>query len=264
MKNNKNIHAGHRERFRKQVESTGLYNLSDLHFLEYLLMYIIPRVDTNPIAHRLLDEFKTIENIFNATPKSLSTIEGIGEKTAEFLHVLSGACYFYNKSKYNKNVCVKNFKSLINYINAILPPSTNEQFVIIIVGKNLEVKNYKIFNGISHSYIKLDAKEISEFLIKHKTSFCIMAHTHPENSANPSDSDIDTFYSITPLLNSLGISLLENIILGENNFYSFKQESLIKYSDIESTCLESFKYTTKDIKEKFQPKNVVKINASTN
>ena len=63
----KNIHAGHRERMRKQMQMTGIHNMSDLHFLEYLLTYVIKRSDTNPTAHELLKEFGSIKNIFNAS-----------------------------------------------------------------------------------------------------------------------------------------------------------------------------------------------------
>lgn len=244
MSNKINIHSGHRKRFREMIENTDVYNISELHYLEHLLMFVIPRADTNPIAHRLLEEFKTIDNVFEATKDSLLQIEGIGEKSADFLTSLSGACYLYNRAKTVKNPFVGNFKSAINYINGILPHSKNEQFVVLILGKNLEVKHYKIFSGISHCYINFDSKELTEYLIKHKASFCIMAHTHPENSSYASDSDIKTFYKLTPLLDALSITLIDNLIIGEKDFYSFKLESVFKYSEIENDFTYIHKFST--------------------
>jgi len=250
MTKNNNIHEGHRKRFLEQIKNMGFYNISELHMLEYLLMYTIPRADTNPIAHRLLKEFKSIHNVFDAPEEALLQIDGVGEKTARFIHSLSGAFFLYNKSKQIKNPKIGTINLLLNYVNAVLPPSKNEQFIILIVNKNFEVKTYKIFNGISHSFVNFDSKELSEFLIKHSASFCIMAHTHPDHTASPSDSDIDTFYRITPLLDSLSIVLLENLIIGEADFYSFKQEILISYNDLIDSTIGDYKY---------KPTNIIRI-----
>lgn len=242
MNGKKNVHEGHRERFREQVYNTGIYNLSDIHFLEYLLQFVIPRVDTNPIAHALLDEFKTIDAIFGATLEALQGVPGVGEKTARFLQTMSSVCYMNKKAQALKKPHVGTLAEIIYFVQNILPPSTNEQFIILIVGKNFEVKSYKIFSGISHSYINFDSKELSEYLVKHKTSFCIMAHTHPEHTALPSGSDNYTFDRFAPLLDALSIQLLDNIILGEKDVFSYRINCIRYYSEITNDFCAKHKY----------------------
>ena len=73
--------------------------VDDLYFLEQLLTYSIPRADTNPIAHRLLKEFKTIDNIFEADERALQEIAGVGPRTVYFLKYMLMVCYKYNKAK---------------------------------------------------------------------------------------------------------------------------------------------------------------------
>lgn len=232
MEPKKNIHSGHRERLRKNVETTGIYNLSDIHFLEYLLTFVIPRKDTNPIAHELLDEFKTIDNIFGATKKALCNVNGVGEKTALFLQFMSSVCYYNDLAQARRNPFAGTLKSAIEFINKVLPPSQNEQFIVLILNKNLTVKNYKIFNGISHSYVNFDLKVFSEYLVSHQTSFCLLAHTHPHHNANPSNSDYATFWSFKPIFQSLSVVVLDNLILGENEFCSFRNEMIRKYDEM--------------------------------
>ena len=251
MKTKENIHAGHRERLRKYVEKTGIYNLSDLHMLEYLLTFSIPRADTNPIAHALLKEFKTIDNIFGASQKALCSVDGIGPNTARFLELMSGVCYFNNRAKAQNNPYAGNLNGCISFIQNILPPSENEQFIVLILSKNLKVKNYKIFKGISHSYINFDLKELSEFLINHRASFCIMAHTHPNHNATPSNSDIATFNTIQPLIDSLSIVLLDNLILGETEFCSFRNDFIRFYDELNTVVLNrSYPLSTFRLEEK--------------
>ena len=61
------IHDGHRQRLKKRFLEEGLDNFTDIQVLELLLFYCIPRQDTNPIAHTLLNHFGSLENIINAT-----------------------------------------------------------------------------------------------------------------------------------------------------------------------------------------------------
>ena len=50
---NENLHTGHRERLRKRFQDESLDSFEDHQVLELLLFQVIPRGDTNPIAHRL-------------------------------------------------------------------------------------------------------------------------------------------------------------------------------------------------------------------
>ena len=191
---------------------------------------MIPRTDTNPIAHRLLDEFKTIDNIFEATPQALESIPGIGEKAARFIQVLSCSCYMYNKSKAHKKPYVGTFSTLLPFLHGIIPPSDNEQFIALVIGKNYEVKNYKLFKGVSHSFVSFDTKALSEYLMKNKPPYCVLAHTHPNHTALPSQSDRESFYKLAELIKSMSIELLDNLVIGERDFYSFRINTLRKLS----------------------------------
>ena len=222
MKTNENIHSGHRQRLRQHIDTVGLYGLSDLHFLENLLTYTIPRADTNPIAHNLLNEFKSIDAIFEANIDALMSVKGIGEKTARFLNYMSTVIYMNNKSKALQKPFVGNLSSTLTYIYSVLPPTKNEQFIILIVSKNYEVKNYKIFEGITHSAVDFDFQIFLDYLIKHKSSYCIIAHTHPEHPSTPSYADISMFDIIKHNLKMMKIGLIDNLIIGEKDIYSEK------------------------------------------
>ena len=56
-----------KDRFRKE----GLDHFDELHVLELLLFYAVPRRDTNPIAHALLDRFDSLPQVLEAAPEEL-------------------------------------------------------------------------------------------------------------------------------------------------------------------------------------------------
>ena len=76
------IHEGHRQRLKDRFRREGLDNFDELYVLELLLFYCIPRVDTNPIAHRLLDYFGSLNNVLNATAEELEKVEGIADASS--------------------------------------------------------------------------------------------------------------------------------------------------------------------------------------
>mgnify|MGYP001781201389 CR=1 FL=1 len=81
------IHDGHREKMRRRFLETGLEGFADHEALELLLYYAIPRRDTNPIAHRLMDRYGSLTAVLSAPAEDLKKVEGIGESAAVLLKV---------------------------------------------------------------------------------------------------------------------------------------------------------------------------------
>ena len=73
-----NIHQGHREKMRQRFLKSGLESFADHEALELLLYYAIPRRDTNPIAHRLMERYGSLTAVLSAPAEDLKKVEGIG------------------------------------------------------------------------------------------------------------------------------------------------------------------------------------------
>ena len=55
------VHDGHRDRKRDQFLRNGAESFEEHELLELLLFYAIPRKDTNPIAHELINRFHGLQ-----------------------------------------------------------------------------------------------------------------------------------------------------------------------------------------------------------
>ena len=84
-KSDKNIHKNHRKRLRERFEREGADSFELHELLELFLFDAIPRVNTNPIAHRLLDRFGDLDGVFSASKEELMSVKGIGERAAEYI-----------------------------------------------------------------------------------------------------------------------------------------------------------------------------------
>ena len=217
----KNIHSGNQTHMREQINKLGLYTMSDVNFLEYLLSFVKNRADTHQIAHALLNEFGSISNVFNASNYALMQVNGVDKQTAMLLQYMSVVVFMNNKAIAKSIHKLDSLETRVKYIENILPPVENEQFIVIVVNKNYKIKAIKAFKGVSHSFISIDKNELAEFLINFKGEMIILAHTHPNHSASPSLSDIETFETLQKVFDSLSMNIIDNLIIGNNNVYSF-------------------------------------------
>ena len=69
------VHGGHRERLKQSFIEHGLDAMNDITALELLLFYAVPRRDTNELAHRLLDRFENLSNVFQASIQELTEVQ---------------------------------------------------------------------------------------------------------------------------------------------------------------------------------------------
>ena len=75
-------HSGHRARKRRQFRDHGIDAFADHEVLELLLYYAVPRRDTNPIAHALMDRFGSLNAVLSAPVEELERVPGMGANAA--------------------------------------------------------------------------------------------------------------------------------------------------------------------------------------
>ena len=64
-------HAGHRERLREKFRAGGEQALTETEFLELLLFFSVPRVDTRPLAEKLIEAFGSLDGVLAASPEEV-------------------------------------------------------------------------------------------------------------------------------------------------------------------------------------------------
>jgi len=84
-KDEKNIHAGHRKRMMARYEENGFDEWPEHEVVEVLLYSVLPRINTNVIAHRLINTFGSLKNLFEADQHEIEKVRGIGPVSAKYL-----------------------------------------------------------------------------------------------------------------------------------------------------------------------------------
>ena len=110
------IHDGHRQRLKNRFIEEGLDHFEEHQVLELLLFYCIPRVDTNPIAHALLDHFGSLAQVLEAPVEELEKVPGIGRNAAVFLSLVTAAGRYYQINAASHHVILNTVRECGEYL----------------------------------------------------------------------------------------------------------------------------------------------------
>ena len=220
-------HAGHRDRLRKRFQAEGLGGFAPHEILELLLTYAIPRIDVNPLAHRLLNHFGSLEAVLEASVEELTHVEGIGEKAASFLSMLLPVFRAYEMEKKKPRLKIKNHGDLVKYCRSLFVGEKNEQLYLLCFDAQMQLKaTTRIASGTPDEVLVLP-RQMMQAVMRHNAVFAVMTHNHPSGMAEPSAADQQLTMNIENMLKSVEIRLTDHIIIAGENAYSFFLDGML-------------------------------------
>ena len=98
--------------------------------------------------------------------------------------------------------------------------------LIILNTKNVVISIKEVFKGSLNSSIVHPREIFSEALKKNAASI-IICHNHPSGDPTPSKEDINITLRIKECGKIIGIELLDHVIIGNGNYASMKEKSII-------------------------------------
>ncbi len=216
-----NLHLGHRKRLKQQFLENGLNSFQTHNILELLLFYGIPRMDTNEIAHILLNRFNTLSGVFNATYEELLEIKGLGENGASLIKLIPQLLSVYTVDTL-ANKPMDNIKTICNYFHGCYIGVKNEQMRVCCLDDNLNIISCCVIQDGGVNAVAINMRKIVETTYRSNCSQIIISHNHPNGIPVPSDADISATRQMHSILKSVGIRLLDHIIVGKNHTISMK------------------------------------------
>lgn len=224
---NSQIHAGRRKKLRTRFLDNGLETFSECEVLEFALGFCIPRQDTNPAAHSLLNQFGSLKAVLDTKPADLVGAYGIGEPTAVFLHFLKQFTTYLAKQTIT-TVKINTPEKAIKYITPLLRSYSVEQFVVICLDHADQV--IKVHNITNHELdmVHVNVREIVSLVTSIKTAKVLLAHNHLNSDPQPSMDDMQMTRRLALTFQNLGIKFLDHIIVAGENNYSFRCSGLLE------------------------------------
>jgi len=220
-------HRNHRQRKKEQFRVHGLDAFADHEALELLLYYALPRVDTNPIAHRLLAQFGTLEKVFSATAEELAAVEGVGENAATLITLLLPLYRRIYTSPVHNPIILNSSERANEYFQKLFFGEMEEVLYEACLDKKGKLLRCFRVNRGSADSVDLNMRHIVENALKTAASAVILAHNHPSGIALPSADDNATTLSAYDALRTVGVELIDHLIVADRDCVSLRDNGLL-------------------------------------
>lgn len=221
----KQLHKGHRKRLRERFLREGLDSFEDHQALELLLFQAIPRFDTNPVAHRLMQRFGSFSAVLEADPKDLAAVEGVGSNAAAFLALIPQVTrrYFLDRIKHTRKP-LNTSEAAAAYLIPLMAGRSEEVFYLICLDSQLRVLYPALISEGTVKDAFVHPRHVVEAAVRHKAASVILAHNHPAGSVRASNQDHSITRRLVQALGSIDIKVVDHIIVAGDQFYSFAKE----------------------------------------
>ena len=221
------VHDGHRARKKKQFLAHGLDAFADHEALELLLFFTRAQGNVNPTAHALLERFGSLEAVFSAPAEELMQVSGVGENTAVLLRLVPALCRRAESASDREDVifnttedAAQHFLKLFRFVR------DEEMYEACLDAKGKLLSCQRVAEG-SVDAVSINIRRIVERALYAGATGVVLSHNHPSGVALPSGDDNAMTLMVYDALRSVGIELLDHIIVADRDCVSLRQNGLI-------------------------------------
>lgn len=219
----KNEHEGHRERMRQRFQGSGLSGFAPHEVLEMLLFYAIPRKNVNPIAHRLLKRFGSLNAVLSASVEALQETEGISKSAAILITLIGPTMRYADRELLGARPYMRNVREAKEFCAHLFANAHEERFYVICLdAQGRVIREVMVFSGTIDEVI-VYPREVIAAAIRHNAHDVVLAHNHPSGVMEPSDADIQTTELLRESLSKIDITLQDHIIFADGQCLSYSQ-----------------------------------------
>lgn len=220
-------YIGHRDRLRRKFRKAGAEGMHDYELLELLLTYAIPRRDVKPIAKRLIERFKGITGVMNASQEELESVEGMGPISATLIRLVKELFGLYMAERIEGRDLLTSPQAVVDFARVKLAGLPHEAFMVIYLNTKNEVIECEVVHEGTVDRAIVYPRRIIESALSHHASGLILVHNHPSGYPEPSEDDRRLTRSIHEVAHAIDIRVLDHIIVGKNGYFSFRERGLL-------------------------------------
>ena len=220
------IHDGHREKMRRRYILAGLDAFAEHEILELLLFYAIPRKNTNPIAHALIDHYGSLTSVLSAPVEDLCLQPDIGESTAVFLSLL-GKLKSRTSSE-NLHVKLKNTEEIAQFLLQKFSTEKTEVVYELCLKRNGNLLTCSRLGDGQPDRVLLDMRKMLRNALLADAYYVVLAHNHPgDDIPVPSGDDYAVTRQAERLLIQLGMVLQDHFVIAGGDYASMRESGFL-------------------------------------
>lgn len=215
------------DRPREKMLKKGAHSLSNVELLAVLLRTGGKGKSVLELAKELAETPEKLSQLAAMKPNQLSLYKGIGPAKA----VTIAAAFELGKRLAYAAPAVRqvisNTKDAVNILMPQMRYEDKESFLLVMLNaKGHILHTERLFQGSLTSSV-VHPREVFHTAIIHRAAAIIAAHNHPSGDPEPSNEDIEFTRTLVMAGNLMGIPVLDHIIIGDGNYFSFDEQGFV-------------------------------------
>ena len=215
------------QRPREKALRYGLESLSDLELVALILQSGNKNRSVFEIASDVLKESEGLSKLMSMNVNTLMQIQGIREvKALQLLASVELSKRVIRSKVYHASIMRP--EDVIEWFEFEYGSLPQECFIALYLDTKSKLISHRVlFKGTLNESVVHPREVFKEAFLQNANSVLI-AHNHPSGDCTPSKADFEVTYKMVHVAMTMGVNLIDHIIVGQNQYYSFKEH---KYLD---------------------------------
>lgn len=180
------------------------------------------------LSKRIMNELNdNLAELSRLTIPDLQKYKGIGEAKAITIAAALELGRRRSTSVLSDKPQVKDSKTAFILLQKELGDLNYENFCVLLLNRaNKVLKTVRISDGGITGTV-VDPRKVFKIALDNNATSIILGHNHPSGQLTPSDADIQLTKKMKQAGDMLDLPVLDHIIVGDGNFYSFADEGIM-------------------------------------
>lgn len=218
---------GHRKRMRARFIKQGADGFDDHHLLEMLLFFALPRVNTNLLAHELLDRFGSIDALLDASAEELQSVSGVGESAAALIKLVPALGQRYLLAKKRVGTVLSTTEQAGRFLLPRFLGRRDETVMLVCLDTKMKALSCSTISSGDICAAHISVRKVLEQALAQNAAYVILAHNHVNGLALPSQEDVSSTLRLADALAMVGITLVDHIIVADDDYVSLKENGVL-------------------------------------
>ncbi|MCR5214783.1 MAG: DNA repair protein RadC [Eubacterium sp.] len=233
MKNNNNLKISDMAASEKPVEKLIEYGpdkLSDAELLAIILRSGTRDMNVITLSQLILNShpvYKGLRGLNFRDVYNLMEIPGVGRTKACQIIAITEISKRITSEGVRESRGLHSSSDIADYFMEQVRYLGKERVYAVFLNSAMDYIHKILISEGSIDRSIVSAREIFHQALKVNARYVVLIHNHPSGNPNPSDMDILVTAKLKKLGDSLGVDLLDHIVIGDGIYYSFREHEEI-------------------------------------
>lgn len=206
----------------------GPESLSDAELLAVIIKSGTNGLKSVEVAQNFLNQRnRNLMNLFDVSYEEMLHMKGIGKVKAIQLKCIAELSNRITATRYVEQISLQDAGSIAAYFMEKLRHEPQENLVLCMFDSKCRLLAEEVVSKGSVNSSIVPPREIFLLALQKRAVHIVLLHNHPSGVSTPSREDDEVTRRIAECGQMIGIPLSDHIIIGDNNYYSYRESGLL-------------------------------------